>query len=684
MEFHFTTYAIILIFTGVLLSVVAFIVWRQHAIPGRRAFALLTSTAAVLAFASAMEVAAIGVPAKIFWAKVEYLGTQSAAVLFLIFALQYTRRDGWLTRRRVLLLWVFPAATFLAVASNDWHRLIWNSFVPNPANETFLIYGHGTWFWLSTAYHYSLGLIAWIILYRAAVRTPRLYRRNIAILLVAAFVPALGAVLYLTGLNPIAGMDTTPLALALTGLILAGGIFGFGLFGLTPTARNVLVENMSDIVLVLDGQGLVVDINRAARKLIGYPDRPAIGQVVDSLLAFWPELLSRCDSLQPIQTEISLPGEPAQHFDLHVSPVYDRRRRLTGRIVVLHDITTRKQAEDALRRHVEKLGILNRINQAIASGLDLDQVLKTLHEQCAMVAPMDVFYVGLYEESTGLIHIPLYHERNRYREGPSRDVRQDPGNLGNVIARRRTLYLPDIEKSSPTTPRTFPRLNATPTHSYVGVPLILRDKVIGVMSLLSSKAEAYSQEQIELLETVAVQAAIAISNARLYAEVQRLAIVDELTGLYNYRGLVALGTREVERARRFDRPLCAIFFDIDGFKDFNNRYNHSTGNLILQSVAKCCLASMRTVDLIARYGGDEFVVLLPETDIQAGHEAALRLSQAVAGCVAPTRFGDLSVTVSLGLAGLEPGMENLAVLLDRANRAEHQAKEKGAGQVVVA
>jgi diguanylate cyclase (GGDEF)-like protein len=198
-----------------------------------------------------------------------------------------------------------------------------------------------------------------------------------------------------------------------------------------------------------------------------------------------------------------------------------------------------------------------------------------------------------------------------------------------------------------------------------------------VMSVQSYQPYAYTADQIRLLENIAVQAAIAIENSRLYSEVQRLAIIDELTGVYNYRGLLELGTREVERARRFNRPLATLFLDIDGFKKFNDKYSHATGNLILEKIAAYCQAILRSVDIIARYGGDEFVVLLPETDLPTARKVANRLCRGIASTKVATDYGGLCVTVSVGLAALSDDIPNLMTLIDHVNQAEHVAKSKG-------
>jgi diguanylate cyclase (GGDEF)-like protein len=165
--------------------------------------------------------------------------------------------------------------------------------------------------------------------------------------------------------------------------------------------------------------------------------------------------------------------------------------------------------------------------------------------------------------------------------------------------------------------------------------------------------------------------------------VQQRAIVDELTRLYNYRGLMELGPREVERARRFDRPLSALFYDIDNFRDFNNRYSHLVGNQILQEVGRISSQVLRTVDLITRFGGEEFVTLLPETQAEDAAQAAERLRQAIQNRHITSSWGELGITISIGVTELTPDMENLNDLIERANQAEHLAKDKGKNRVEI-
>ena len=847
MNWQFSPYSIILFVSAIASTLTVYLATRQRTAAGGTALVWLMIAISEWSFTAALETASVGVPAKVFFSKVEYLGTVSAPVLYLLFVLEYTRMDNRLTPRRMLLIWLIPAATLILAATNEWHGLVWSSFTPSANN--LLIYDHGAWFWIFAPYEYLMIAVGMIILVWAFIRFPRQFRRQIGTLIVGSSMPILGNAIYLAGLSPVPGLDLTPVMFTLTGLTLTFGIFKFGLFSLIPVARDALVESMSDGVMVLDEQNHIVDINPAARQLIGSAARSAIGQPAEVILATWPELISKCKNTLEAQAEICLSEEPPNYAELRISPIYNRRGRFTGRLITIRDMTKSKFAKHALarnaqemaalyetsleintqpdlstllhtlvqratkllgttmgalylvrpdgkslelvisynlgkdytgtilqfgeglsgrvaqkneaivvedysqwenraaafsdiaikrilgvplkykgnvvgilnitddqktgsftqeeirlvglfadqaaiaienarlleekNRHVEQLGIINRISLAITSGLDMDHVLKTLYEQCQQVAQSDVFYVALYDEASSLINIPLYYEDGQYQAGPSRDVQEHPGTLGNVIQARQTLYLHNRTEADTHPSRSTTARLRNPCQSYVGIPLTLRERVIGVMVVQSYKPNAYTEDDLRMLETIALQAAIAIENARLYSEVQRLAIIDELTLVYNYRGLLALGGREIDRAQRFNRNLSALFLDIDGFRNFNNQYSHATGNLVLKAVAGQCLSSMRSVDLVGRFGGDEFVVLLPETTIETARKAAERLQMEIASTLVKTKHGELSVTVSMGVAQLAADIPDLGMLIDRANQAEHKAKEKGDGNLVV-
>jgi diguanylate cyclase (GGDEF)-like protein/PAS domain S-box-containing protein len=806
MAWEYSPYSLILAVGAGICIFVAVSALRRPVIAGSLPLALFMLAVSEGALGYAIEYSIVGIPAKVLMSQIEYIGGVTGPVFFFLFVLEYTQIDKGLKPWHTLLLWVIPLLTLGFAWTNELHHLVWSSFTPAPQNM--LIYGHGAWFWVYGAYDYILVAAGTIVLVRYMIRQHKVFRSQITAVIIAILLPISANAIYAAGLSPLPGLDMAPAVLAFTGVILAYSIFRFELLDLSPVARDVLIDDMSDGVIVLDLQNRIADINPAAKVML-VMDHAPIGEYINDYLQAWPKLLAEYGKVEKIHTEICMSVDPPFYLDLHISPLLNRRKQVVGKLVIVRDVTSLKvsqQAEKLSRQRLdeiletapnsivivdkdglisyanrsteqtlglprtsliglpyntlawkmttpdgnpiqdeelpfvqimesaepifgvelaathpsgerlilsvnaapiremdgsaggmvaafeditkrrrtqlmvaqkaEELAILNRINLAITNGLDFNHVLRTLHEQILQVVSCDVFYVALYDEKTGMIDIPLYFE-GEYRPGPLLNFYTNPGMTGYILASRRTLYLPDtLDETSPP-PMPLIRTGGKVALSYVGIPLFLRDKVIGVMSVQSYRRAAYNGDQVRLLENIAIQAALAIENARLYSEVQRMSIIDKLTDTYNYRGLLELGAREVERARRFHHPLTALFFDIDDFRNFNNLYSHSTGNQILVSVAACCRKVLRSVDIIARYGGDEFVILLSETDLATARKITRRLCREIAESKVVTDFGELGVTISAGLADLTDDIPDILTLMDHANEAEHIAKEKG-------
>lgn len=171
------------------------------------------------------------------------------------------------------------------------------------------------------------------------------------------------------------------------------------------------------------------------------------------------------------------------------------------------------------------------------------------------------------------------------------------------------------------------------------------------------------------------QSESALRNA--LQEVQRLAITDSLTGLYNRRHFFELAEHELEGARRYRRFLSAIMLDVDLFKQVNDTHGHAVGDQVLQAVAECCRQATRKVDVLGRYGGEEFAIVLPETDLAAACQIAERLRQVIAEQTIDTSAGPLKVTASLGVSTLDGECSRPETLLAAADQALYVAKRSG-------
>ncbi len=352
MQWQFTPFALVYLGAALVGAVVALMARRHHSVPGATPLAGLLLGAVIWALADGIESALIAMPDKIVLSKISHIGIQAVPVLLLLFVLNYTQREHWLTKRRIALLWLMPLFTILMVFTNEWHTLIWRSIeirqLPT-GPESFFV--HGPFFWLAAVYDYSLIAFSTVLLFQTLRTNRDLYRRQTVVLLAATAVPWVANILYLSDSNPLPGLDLTSLAFIVTGVLVAYAIFVLRLFDLVPVARNTLIERMSDALLVTDSRNQVVDANPAARQLlaeqgelVGKPLAAALGRDAVALLVA---------GAQERHGVITLHNHVEHGLDALCTPLLDDKGRLNGRLIVLRDISERLEIEQELRRSEE-------------------------------------------------------------------------------------------------------------------------------------------------------------------------------------------------------------------------------------------------------------------------------------------------------------------------------------------
>ena len=351
MQYIITTTSLILFIASITGVVLALTAWQRRYTPGATSFAGLMLAAALWAAGSALEYAAVDQATQILWAKIQYTGIVSTGVLWLLFCLDYTQVEPRLPGWGVGLLWVIPLLTLGVVWTNELHGMLWSRVTPI-AGTNRLIFGHGSWFYIIVAYSYLLLLAGALTLFYALARFPSRFRQQAGALIIGVAIPWIANAIYI--LNPLIfnGVDPTPVAFVLTGLVYAISVFRFRLLELTLIAQDELVESLADGIIVIDRQGRVSLINPAARALTGLHD--ITGQPFSQGLAPIPDLVSRLQAgrLIPggerLTVEIMQVDTEQRIIDLLIVPL-ERRRSRGGRLVVLHDITQRRRAEEQLQ-----------------------------------------------------------------------------------------------------------------------------------------------------------------------------------------------------------------------------------------------------------------------------------------------------------------------------------------------
>jgi len=221
------------------------------------------------------------------------------------------------------------------------------------------------------------------------------------------------------------------------------------------------------------------------------------------------------------------------------------------------------------------------------------------------------------------------------------------------------------------------------TACWLAVPMCARERVQGWIVAECRTPGAYDEAHVDLGEALANEAAIALDNAQLFAEVQRLSVTDVLTGLANRRRLGEVAHREFQRAQRHDLALCAIMLDVDHFKRINDQHGHAAGDQVLSRIGAACRGLVRSTDIAARYGGEELCFVLPETDLDGGRRLAVRLRDCIRSLPFASAVGPFRVTASFGVAQREYSDVTYEDILGRADEALYQAKRAGRDKVIL-
>jgi|GEM_PF-6796270 len=342
------------------------------------------------------------------------------------------------------------------------------------------------------------------------------------------------------------------------------------------------------------------------------------------------------------------------------------------------DITEHKQLETILQQRVRELEVLRTLMNEITGELNLETLLGDILKWSVILLAATSGQLALYDAERRELQILAGYNMEDDFTGSRQPV--TPGGTEQVLLTRRPLV---IERYSTWSGR-LPQYRAN-AKTLLLVPLLAGEQVIGIIIIGDDRPErTFTAADTELLTLFAQQATVAIRNAQIFAEAQHLATIDALTGLYNRRAFFELAQREFERSRRYGHLLSVLMLDIDYFKQINDTYGHAVGDQVLQEVAHQCRNLLRTLDIIGRYGGEEIMMALPETDEDNAQQVAERLRHHLFQTVISTDAHKVHISVSLGVATSNDGEQlTLGALINRADQALYAAKQSGRNRVVV-
>jgi diguanylate cyclase (GGDEF)-like protein len=348
------------------------------------------------------------------------------------------------------------------------------------------------------------------------------------------------------------------------------------------------------------------------------------------------------------------------------------------------EVEERKRAEFDERQAREMAEKLRTAGEEINKSLDFEALLETILVQLERIIPYDGANIFIIEGDKAVMRKHIGYERFGKHVPALMD--HFVMNLEDIQMYQAILktHHPVVVSDTLADPRWLRMdVDMKQIRSWCGLPLMVQDQVYGVLGLDKLQSGFYTEKDIEFLQIYAGQAALAMENARLFSELSQMARLDALTGVYNRRAFFERAQEELQRSCRYGSEVSVIMLDIDRFKRTNDTYGHPVGDQVLQAVARRCRESLREVDLFGRYGGEEFVALLPQTGREQAAVTAGRLRHEIANTDILTDAGPVHTTISLGVTAFNRNCEILEELLERADQALYRSKRNGRDRVSV-
>lgn len=331
-----------------------------------------------------------------------------------------------------------------------------------------------------------------------------------------------------------------------------------------------------------------------------------------------------------------------------------------------------------IQRQAAELDALKRITFNLTSNLDLQAVLDgVVREAMQLVKDAQDAHIYLFHEDKLIFGASL---KNNGEENVQISEPRPNGLTGTVAREKKILIIEDMTN--------HPIYKGMPKNwcgSIIGLPLMHRSRVIGVMNLARNTPGEFSKAEIRLLNLLADQAAIAIINARLHSAVSHQARSDSLTELPNRRALDERLDKAIAQSVASGNPFCAVMMDLDGFKIINDTYGHKVGDEVLQQVANSMEKSLRSTDFLARYGGDEWTLVLTETNLTQAQVVIQKIQNGLRNN--PVQLPDgksTNIGVSGGVALYPVHADTAPGLIRAADEALFRAKKNSRGQFLVA
>jgi signal transduction histidine kinase len=541
-------FAFVALAAAMVCGVIALYAWKHRHGPGIRDFALLMAALTWASLMSAAEytISAQNLTAKVLASQLYLVGASAASILALLFAARYTHRDGWLRRPVVWLLWAPVVLELVLVFTNRWHHLYWPSVTTTSSDAAArVVFEHGLITNLLAVFGYTLILLAAALLLWSALHAPPLYRWQSTLFVLAVLAPLITNIVYYFDLGPWQDFDFTPIAFAITGVLLAFAIFRYQAVELTPVALDTLFANLRDGVLVVNERGLIVNANPAARLLLALPEAQLLGRAIETLPPPWRQALENARKGSPPQEVELQEALPERTIEVSFTALHSRNAHWVGSMIALHDVTVYRNLQRSLaqanteleQRVAARMAELATIRDSLAQHVtNLSSHLSVLYE-VILLGGQTVDIEAVRDQALDIVMTSLQAEAGFIMGW---DVDSQMGSV--MVAKHidqddllRLLSIPADWMFGESVPHTILDVhdtNVPPALRLPGMVACLTTAVqrqnipVAAIGIFWRQQPALSVEAIALFRALADQLAILAENARL-RQIQNESLVQE-------------------------------------------------------------------------------------------------------------------------------------------------------------
>ncbi len=345
-----------------------------------------------------------------------------------------------------------------------------------------------------------------------------------------------------------------------------------------------------------------------------------------------------------------------------------------------------RQENNALKQELHKktreFSIFLDAGLSLASTLEFKKVLRIILSSARKLVKCEDWALLLCDDAYTSLRYELV-KQTRGKSIKHSPIKIGTGPAGRAVEKGLPILISDHAGKRAELKKAYPHLKV---RSLLAFPIVSQNRVIGLIQLINRlNQDDFDKQDLDYLQKLVERASLAIERSDLYQTMSDLAATDDLTKLFNLRYLSRVLEGEMNRSKRYKIPLSLIFIDIDYFKRVNDQHGHLCGSRTLVEMADIFRESFRAVDIIARYGGDEFIVILPDTDVKRAYQVSERVRQSVRKFEFLKKKGlALKITASFGVAGFPDHAENKTDLIHHADQAMYKAKVTGRDKTVLA